>query len=182
MDVDRQLAAELGFPKTKYMAVERERRWLCRQLPRLPVRGADMITDLYVTGTCLRLREARPTDGGAPILRFTRKADADRYTRLLTSIYLPEHEFALLAASLPGKRIKKLRHRFHDAQGVVLVVDEFLEQLAGLFIAEAEFETQGELEAYAGPDFAVCEITDRPEFGGAQLAIHGMPEDLPRLL
>jgi hypothetical protein len=45
------------------------------------------------------------------------KADVDVHTRLITSIYLPEEEFAILAAALPGVRIKKLGtgycYRFH---------------------------------------------------------------------
>ena len=34
MDIDRQTATALGFPKLKYAFVERERRWLCREVPR----------------------------------------------------------------------------------------------------------------------------------------------------
>ena len=30
---DQQIADSLGFPKQKYMAIERERRWLCHELP-----------------------------------------------------------------------------------------------------------------------------------------------------
>jgi hypothetical protein len=93
------------------MSIERERRWLCRKVPRERVVRTEAITDLYVTGARLRLREARPIDGGTPMLRLSRKADLDRHTRLITSIYLPEEEFALLVSSLAGVRIAKLRHR-----------------------------------------------------------------------
>ena len=87
MDIDQQTATALGFPKPQYMSVERERRWLCREVPRERVFQTEEITDLYVTGTRLRLREARPIDGGAPMLRLSRKADIDLHTRLITSIY-----------------------------------------------------------------------------------------------
>jgi hypothetical protein len=33
-DIDVRVAVALGFPKLKYFAVERERRWLCREVPR----------------------------------------------------------------------------------------------------------------------------------------------------
>ncbi len=69
MDIDQQIARALGFPKPQYMSVERERRWVCREVPRERVLQTEAITDLYVTGTRLRLREARPIDGGAPIFR-----------------------------------------------------------------------------------------------------------------
>jgi len=182
MTIDQQIAAKLGFPKPEYTSVERERRWLCRQVPRELVRSTEEIADLYVTGARLRLREARPTDGGAPMLRLTRKADVDKHTRLITSIYLPEDEFSVLAASLSGERIRKLRHRLHSVPGVVLLVDEFQGELEGLFIAEAEFKTQEQLEAFVTPDFAVCEVTDDPEFTGGHLVKAGLPKELQKLL
>jgi CYTH domain-containing protein len=181
MNIDQQIASKLGFPKPEYTSVERERRWLCRQVPHELVRQTESITDLYVSGARLRLREARPTDGGAPMLRLTRKADVDRHTRLITSIYLPEEEFAVLAALLPGNRIRKLRHRLHSPPGIMLLVDEFQGELAGLFLAEAEFKTQEQLEDFATPEFAVCEVTDDPTFTGGHLVKSGLPEDLQKL-
>src|ERR1700732_390094 len=106
MDIDPAIAAALGFPKFKYAWVERERRWLCGEIPLARVTHVEAITDLYVTGTRLRLREAKPLDGGEPMRRLTRKADVDAATRLLTSIYLSPEEFALFA-NLPGERIRK---------------------------------------------------------------------------
>ena len=178
MDIDQQTATALGFPKPQYRLVERERRWLCRQVPRECIVQTEAITDLYVTGTRLRLREARPIDGGAPMLRLTRKADVDVHTRLFTSIYLPEEEFAVLAASLPGVRIKKLRHRLHRLPGVLMAVDEFQGELDGLTLAEAEFETPELLAAFPMPEFAVREVTNDPRFTGGCLATSGLPEDL----
>jgi CYTH domain-containing protein len=182
MTIDQQIATKLGFPKPEYTAVERERRWLCREVPRELIRRTEAITDLYVSGTRLRLREARPTDGGAPMLRLTRKADADKHTRLITSIYLPEDEFSVLAASLVGSRIRKLRHRLHSPPGVMLLVDEFRDALEGLFIAEAEFKTQEQLDAFSTPGFAACEVTDDPRFTGGHLVKGGLPPDLPELI
>ena len=176
MEVDQERAAALGFPKAHYRIVERERRWLCREVPRERIAATEAITDLYVTGSRLRLREARPIDGSEPRLRLTRKADADAYTRLVTSIYLSEGEFAVLAASLSGVRIEKLRHRLHAATaGVVMAVDEFQADLEGLLIAEAEFETDDLLSAFPHPDFAVREVTRDPRFTGISLAENGIP-------
>jgi CYTH domain-containing protein len=176
MDIDRQTATALGFPKPEYTAIERERRWLCREVPRERISRTEAITDLYVTGTRLRLREARPIDGGAAMLRLSRKADIDLHTRLITSIYLPEEEFAVLAA-LPGARISKLRHRLHSPPGVAMLVDEFQGELDGLIMAEAEFKTRDLLLAFTIPDFAVREVTDDPRFNGGNLVKYGLPED-----
>jgi CYTH domain-containing protein len=182
MTIDPQIAANFGFPKPEYTSVERERRWLCRQVPHGLVYRTEVIVDLYVTGARLRLREARPTDGAAPMLRLSRKADVDKHTRLITSIYLPEDEFSVLAASLPGSRIKKHRHRLYSTPGVMLLVDEFQGELEGLFIVEAEFKTQEQLEAFEMPAFAVCEVTDDPKFTGGYLVKNGLPEGLQRLV
>lgn len=116
------------------------------------------------------------------MLRLSRKADVDKHTRLITSIYLPEEEFSVLAASLPGSRIRKLRHRLQSPPGVMLLVDEFQGALEGLFIVEAEFKTQEQLQGFDMPGFAVCEITDDPMFTGGHLVKHGLPENLRKLV
>lgn len=178
MDVDRQIARALGFPKPQYVAVERERRWLCRSVPRELVRTTEAITDLYVAGTRLRLREAQPVDGSAPMLRLSRKGDVDARTRLITSIYLPEAEFAVLAATLPGVRIRKLRHRLRAAEGVLSMVDEFQDALGGLILAEAELPSAELLAQYPMPAFAVREVTDDPRYSGSHLANQGLAADM----
>jgi CYTH domain-containing protein len=155
--------------------VERERRWLCERVPRDLVVRTQEIADVYLTGSRLRLREARPTDGGPAMLRLTRKADVDVHTRLISSIYLPEDEFALLAAIMSGNRIRKLRHSLTGPPGVSLAVDEFQDALAGLITAEAEFKTPEALAAFPMPDFALREVTEDPRYCGVALAQNGMP-------
>ncbi|MDI1283295.1 MAG: hypothetical protein PSV46_02765 [Reyranella sp.] len=175
MDIDQTIAKTLGFPKPAYTVVERERRWLCGEVPREQIARTETIIDLYVTGTQLRLREARLLGGGPPMLRLSRKADVDSRTRLITSIYLPEHEFAVLAAALPGRRIRKIRHRLKAPPGVVLSADEFQGELAGLRMVEAEFDTEARMAAFTMPDFAIREVTDDPRFGGGHLVVNGLP-------
>ena len=109
------------------------------------------------------------------MLRLTRKADVDIHTRLITSIYLPEEEFAVLAASLPGSRIRKLRHRLEPIEGIFMLVDEFQGELTGLVLAEVEFKTTELLAAFPGPDFAIREVTDEPRFTGGSLVKNGIP-------
>jgi CYTH domain-containing protein len=175
MDVDAKLAAALGFPRPRYTAVERERRWLCSEVPRSLIRQTLAVTDLYVTGTRLRLREMRPVDGAPTLFKLTRKADVDAQTRLITTIYLAEAEYALLAGVLPGTRLTKIRHRLRAPEGVLLSLDEFQGELAGLVLAEAEFQTQTELDAFPLPSFALREITDDVRYTGAALVREGLP-------
>lgn len=173
--MDPHIAHRLGFPRPQYMAIERERRWLCRHLPRERIVSTEAIIDLYVERSQLRLREARLLDGGTPRLRLTRKADVDSSTRLITSIYLPENEFAMLASTLAGKRITKLRHRLGEIDDVVMSVDEFQGDLAGLLLAEAEFKNPEHLRQFTAPEFVAHEVTDDPRYTGGYLAWHGMP-------
>ena len=174
-EIDPTLAAALGFPKQVYTAVEHERRWLCGEVPRSLIRETLTVNDLYVAGTRLRLREMRPIDGGPGRLRLTRKADVDAQTRLITSIYLPEDEFAVLAETLKGDRLEKVRHRLHAPAGVLMSFDEFQGDLAGLLLVEAEFQTSDELAAFPMPSFASREVTDDTRYTGAAIARHGIP-------
>ena len=163
-------AAALGFPKLKYANIERERRWLCGALPDQPVLSAQAITDLYVTGARLRLREARPLDGGPVIRRLTKKADLAPNRRLITSIYLSEAEFALLS-DLPGIRLRKTRHQLAGG----LTIDVFEGPLVGLVTAEQEFDTDEAMAAFPHPAFAIREVTDDPRYSGGMLATYGLP-------
>ena len=56
-------------------------------------------------------------------------------------------------------------------------VDRFDGPLAGLILAEAEFETAAALAAFPHPDFAVREVTDDPRYGGGALIRDGLPRD-----
>ena len=175
MDLDPKIAHALGFPKAAYIQVERERRWLCRPAPSAPIERSELITDLYVAGTRLRLREARLLDGSAARLRLSRKADIDARTRLVTSIYLPEEEFAVLAAALPGVRLTKRRHRLESPPGTLMSLDEFEGALAGLVLLEAEFISDDLMSDFTPPDFVLREVTEDPRYGGGSLAASGLP-------
>ena len=177
LDFDQKTAAMLGFPKLTYAAIERERRWLCRQFPMDRIVGSDAIVDLYITGTKLRLRDMRPLDGGQPLRKLTRKADVNESTRLLTSIYLSDEEFALLSA-LPGRQIEKTRHRLAPIDGVVVSTDAFDGLLAGLILAEAEFGSEAAMTAFPMPDFALREVTGDSRYNGGTLAADGMPKEI----
>jgi CYTH domain-containing protein len=147
MQVDEARAKALGWPKQRYAWIERERRWLCDALPTAMVVRAEQITDLYVTGTQLRLREAVAVVGGEPMRRLGRKADVDASTRLLTSIYLSPEEFRL-PSDLPGKRLRKTRHALAPMGGHAMSVDTFEGPLAGLIMAEVEFESDESMAAF----------------------------------
>ncbi|HEV2081411.1 MAG TPA: hypothetical protein VGR32_03050 [Brevundimonas sp.] len=174
--VDRAIAASLGWPKAKYAWVEHERRWLCRDVPLDLVRGSEDFRDLYVEGTQLRLREAVSHDGGPPMLRLGRKADVDASVRLLTSIYLSPDEFRLLSA-LPGRVLEKTRHSLGPIDGADVFIDVFAGPLTGLVMAEAEFTDPAAMRAWSPPLFFGPEVTQDVRFTGGRLARDGLPAD-----
>ncbi|HKT28296.1 hypothetical protein, partial [Dyella sp.] len=103
---------------------------------------------------------------GPAIFRLTRKADVDSHTRLITSIYLSEEEFQLLSSALSGQWIRKLRHRLPEMPDVCMAIDEFQDELAGLFLVEAEFKSSESMASFVAPDFAGPEVTDDVRFTG----------------
>ena len=175
-EIDPATAAALGWPKSKYAWIERERRWLCRAVPHDRVIRVEHFTDLYVDGTRLRLREAIPDDGGPAMLRLGRKADVSPAVRLLTSIYLSPGEFRLLS-TLPGRRLTKTRHYLGNVDGADISVDVFSGALEGLIMAEAEFPNPEAMALYPTPDFATREVTDDSRYTGGRLVIDGLPTE-----
>jgi len=168
--------AALGFLKPeKYAAIERERRWLCAALPDLPVVRAEAIRDVYVNQSQLRLRRATPLGGGPAILRLSKKADLAPDKRLITTLYLTETEFALFAG-LPGRVLEKTRH-YYACEGGTLSVDRFEGALAGLFLAEAEFEDDAAMAVFADPVFVAREVTADPRYTGGELVRAGIPDE-----
>ena len=175
MDVDPLTAAKLGFPKLRYVFVKHERRWLCTSLPNELVTETEQITDLYVTDTNLRLRQAVPCAGGSSMLRLSRKVDVDPSTRLISSIYLQTSEFELLRAALIGCTICKCRYRIKSSTEVVLVIDEFGGDLSGLLLLEAEFSSLKAMREFEAPEYAGMEVTSDQRFTGGCLATRGPP-------
>ena len=166
--------AQLGWPKTKYASVERERRWLCKVIPNEIVLKRETLNDLYIEGTQLRLRQVR--GGGDNLIQFklSRKADIDASRRIISTLYLTEFEFSLFS-QLRGSRLQKLRHHIIGLDGTSISIDQFAGSLNGLLLAEVEFETDADMIAYRAPDFMGREVTGESEWTGGCLVTRGMP-------
>jgi CYTH domain-containing protein len=156
----------------KYERVERERRFLLRE----PPEGFDLradhaqITDNYITGTRLRLRKVRRVSTNEWTLKLTQKhapRPPDFSRTLITSIYLNEYEYEVFSV-FEGNELRKNRYPF-EHEGRRYSVDVFLGPLRGLILAETDFETDDEMEAFAPPAFASLEVTRDEMFTGARL-------------
>ncbi len=156
----------------KYALIERERRFLLRDLPEPLSRASEhvQIWDNYITGTRLRLRRIRVPLTKERIWKLTQKyapAPPDFSRTVITNIYLSPAEYEVLSV-FEGNEIRKNRYPF-EHEGRAYSVDIFLGALWGLVLAETSFETDEEMRAFTMPSFAVMDVTEDEMFTGARL-------------
>ena len=169
---------------SKYAQVERERRFLVREVPRAEPWARRAITDLYLEGTRIRLRQSVGiVDGQVEVVRkLTQKlpdvlpVGGRRGT--ITTMYLDEAEYESLS-SLSGRWLTKERLSFPS-----LGVDVFQGRLAGLIIAEVEFSDDDAMLQFVAPSWCRAEITEHDGLTGGNLARIAMlePGDAARAL
>jgi CYTH domain-containing protein len=150
----------------KYARLERERRFLLDCLPNglVPTRTR-RITDYYIDGTTLRLRE-QCEDGGPSRFKLTQKIPArgsGAQQGFITSIYLAEEDFRVLT-QLPAKKLRKVRYSVPP-----FGIDVFQDELEGLLLAEAEFDSEAEAESLILPPFILHEVSNDERFTGGRL-------------
>jgi CYTH domain-containing protein len=159
-------------PESKYAHIERERRYLLRDLPEGLTRADPhlQITDNYITGTRLRIRKVREPRTNKWTVKFTQKfaPDPDDLSRtIITNTYLNALEAEVLSV-FDANEIRKNRYPF-EFEGRKFSVDMFLGDLFGLVLAEVSFETDDELDNYPKPPFALIDVTNDPLFTGGGL-------------
>lgn len=160
-------------PESRYARVERERRYLLQDLPEGLTRAHPhvQITDNYITGTRLRIRKVRDPQTNKWVVKFTQKfaPNPSDYSRtIITNIYLNALEAESLSM-FDANEIRKNRYKF-QYEGREFAVDMFLGDLFGLVLAEVSFETDGELDNFARPAFAIADITNHELFTGGRLS------------
>ena len=159
-------------PESKYARIERERRYLLRDLPEGITRADPhlQITDNYITGSRLRLRKVRDPRTNKWIVKFTQKyaPDPNDLSRtVITNTYLNALEAEVLSV-FDTNEIRKNRYPF-EFEGHKFSVDMFLGDLFGLVLAEVSFETDEELDNFPKPPFALADVTNEPLFSGGRL-------------
>ena len=159
-------------PESKYAHIERERRYLLRDLPEGMTRADPhlQITDNYITGTRLRIRKVREPRTNKWTVKFTQKfaPDPNDLSRtVITNTYLNALEAEVLSV-FNTNEIRKNRYHF-DFEGREFGIDMFLGDLFGLVLAEVSFETDEELDNFPKPPFALVDVTNEPMFSGGKL-------------
>jgi CYTH domain-containing protein len=151
----------------KYARIERERRFLVEQFPaQANIVGIRRIADLYIDNTALRLRE-QTEQAGAVVFRLTQKIPAralGAQQGFITNMYLSKEEFCVLA-QLSGKKLSKTRYSVPP-----FGIDVFEGELAGLLLAEAEFDSADAADSLTLPSFLRAEVSADDRFTGGRLA------------
>jgi|ERR1700752_1247520 len=160
-------------PESKYARVERERRYLLRDLPDGITRADPhlQITDNYMTGTRLRLRKVREPRTNKWTAKLTQKFAADQNDlsrTIITNIYLNALEAETFTSLFNSNEIRKNRYHF-EFEGRRFSADMFLGDLFGLVLAEVSFDTDEELDNFPTPPFALADVTSAPLFSGGRL-------------
>ena len=160
-------------PESKYAQVERERRYLLRDLPEGVTRADPhlQITDNYMTGSRLRLRKVREPRTNKWTVKFTQKfaPNPEDFSRtIITNTYLNALEAEVLSTVFNSNEIRKNRYLF-EFEGRKFSVDMFLGDLFGLVLAEVSFETDEELDQFPKPSFALADVTNEELFTGGRL-------------
>lgn len=165
-------AADVSLKRQKYARMERERRFLLRELPPGLSVSDDhtQIFDNYITNTRLRLRKVRAPRARQWTWKLTQKfpiAPPDFSRTVITNIYLSQYEYEVFSI-FEGNEIRKNRYPF-EFEGREYVVDVFLGALRGLILAETSFETDEEMDAFEMPSFALLDVSRDEMFTGAEL-------------
>ena len=160
-------------PDSKYARLERERRYLLRDLPE-GLNRADphlQITDNYMTGSRLRLRKVREPRTNKWTVKFTQKFPPnpnDLSRTIITNTYLNALEADVLSTIFDSNEIRKNRYPF-EFDGRTFAIDMFLGDLFGLVLVEVSFETDEEIDNFPPPPFALAEVTNEELFTGGRL-------------
>jgi len=160
-------------PESKYARVERERRYLLRDLPEGITRADPhlQITDNYITGSRLRIRKVRDPRTNKWTVKFTQKfaPDPNDLSRtIITNTYLNALEAEILSV-FNSNEIRKNRYPF-EFEGRKFGIDMFLGDLFGLVLAETSFDSDEELDNFLPPPFALADVTNEPLFSGGRLS------------
>ena len=156
----------------RYVRVERQRRYLLRELPEgvSPRDEHAQITDNYITNTRLRLRKSRWVPTGEWSLKLTQKQTPDPpdFSRaLITTLYLNRAEYEVLSV-FEANELRKNRYYLRH-EGRLCSINVYLGELRGLVLAEIDFDDDAEMDAFPTPPFALLDVTRDELFTGARL-------------
>ena len=156
---------------------EIERKWVVHDPPELGGLKCEKIIQGYLAmssdGTEVRIRRKGDT-------YFETVKSQGGLTRDETEVEISHDQFHLLWPATEGRRLEKTRYAL-PWNSYQLELDVYQSTLAGLIIAELEFESADESKRFDPPAWFGEEVTDDIRYKNSSLAFYGRP-DRPSLL
>jgi len=88
---------------------------------------------------------------------------------------MSEAQFEALWPLTEGRRIEKTRYEISAGQRLMIELDVYGGGLEGLVVAEVEFPTRAEAEAFDAPPWFGPDVTDDERYKNQRLATAGLP-------
>ena len=95
--------------------------------------------------------------------------------RVEEELDIDDRRFTSLWPLTEGRRVSKTRYRVPVQDGLTAEVDVYDGELAGLVVAEIEFDSAEAGDAFSAPEWLGREVTDDSRYGNRTLAVHGVP-------
>jgi adenylate cyclase len=155
-------------------AIEIERKFLVSAPPPdLDRHPSSAIRQGYLaiepSGTEARVRDR---DGVAVL---TVKQGGGR-TRVEVEVPIEAGAFERLWPLTEGRRIEKTRHLVPAGDGLVIELDVYGGDLAGLVVAEVEFPSEAAADAFVAPEWLGRDVTADDRYKNQRLALDGAPD------
>ena len=127
---------------------------------------------IQTDGTEVRIR--RREDG--PVLTVK---SGGALARVEEEIELDDGTFERLWPLTEGRRVEKVRYLVPAEKGLIIELDIYDGDLGGLMVAEVEFDSEADAEAFTPPAWFGRDVTDDARFKNQRLAVDGPPEATP---
>jgi adenylate cyclase len=152
--------------------LEIERKWSVNEPPKLAKRKKVIIDQGYLAvsrrGTEVRLR--RQNDK-----HFQTIKTGTGLQRGEIEVALSRKQFKSLWPATRGHRLEKVRYTL-KWRGNKIELDVYQKELSGLVIAEVEFKSKKEAEAFSPPKWFGQEVTDDKSYKNVNLALRKKPD------
>jgi len=164
--------------KGKVDNVEIEKKWLI-DVEKIPydLTKADKYS-IEQTYICFdpEIRVRRINNGENYTMTVKTNLTSDGLTRDEYEIFITEDEYNAVVKKREGITIHKDRYQLED-NGIIVALDIFKNELAGLAYMEIEFESEKEAEKYKEPDWVIRNVTDDVRYKNGHLARYGIPKE-----
>lgn len=149
---------------------EVERKWLVRELPDLSgIEGTEIVQGYIVATPDQEVRIRRKGES------FTQTVKSSGgLVREETEVPLTQEQYVGLWETTAGRRLEKTRYKIRHGD-FMIELDLYNGAHEGLMVAEVEFSTVQEAQAFSPPAWFGPEVTNDQRYKNKNLALSGSP-------